>query len=437
MFVEAQLTALFIFSILTLNLINNKILKISLSLLFSIFLILQIISYYLTSELIDYRFFIHSDISLVKTYYFQFKKEAVYSLILFLLIYYIFFKIKIKKIITFKKSYILILFFFFLIIFLPRKGVIKQLYEVNKIFNKTILYEKKYDEENTNVQYEKFIKNSQLKKLISKNNLDAEKKLNIIYLILESVDYGLISGLPKLTPNLNDLFEKWNFHKISEIDGCNWTVGSLYCLMTGLPSFFPFEDNKIFQEIDRINIVSLGDILKKSGYEYQEFYIGESNFTGTKDLLEKMNFTVFDHNKSSGDYEVYPNSFGYHDKDLFYELKKRISKFNQNKNSFAIFGTTVNTHLNGIRDNRMHQFIGTNYDNNLEYSLKALDYLIGDFIKFLEKENLLENTAIFISPDHSLPKNKSINETNKKIRDNDRSLYLLSNKDIKSCQGYY
>ena len=116
MFVEAQLTALFIFSILTLNLINNKILKISLSLLFSIFLILQIISYYLTSELIDYRFFIHSDISLVKTYYFQFKKEAVYILILFLLIYYIFFKIKIKKIITFKKSYILILFFFFLII---------------------------------------------------------------------------------------------------------------------------------------------------------------------------------------------------------------------------------------------------------------------------------------------------------------------------------
>ena len=82
MFVEAQLTALFIFSILTLNLINNKILKISLSLLFSIFLILQIISYYLTSELIDYRFFIHSDISLVKTYYFQFKKEAVYILIL-------------------------------------------------------------------------------------------------------------------------------------------------------------------------------------------------------------------------------------------------------------------------------------------------------------------------------------------------------------------
>ena len=430
MFVEAQLLALFILGILTVNTINNKILKIFLNLLFSTFFILQIISYYITSELIDYRFFIHSDISLFKTYYFQFKKELVYLLILFLLINYIFFKIKIKKLITFKKSYFLLILIFFLIIFLPNKGVIKKLYEVNKIFNKSILYKKKNDEENIKVSYENFIKDSQLDKLISKKSLVAEKKFNIIYLILESVDYGLISGFPNLTPNLNNLFNEWNFHKISEIDGCNWTIGSIYCLMTGLPSFFPFEGNKIFHEIDKINLVTVGDILKKSEYEFQEFYIGEANFTGTRDLLETMNFRVFDYNNSTADYEVYPNSFGYHDKDLFYELKKRIGQLNKNKNSFAIFGTTINTHLNGIKDDRMDQFIGTNYENNLEHSIKALDYLIGDFIKFLEKEDLFKNTVIFISPDHTLPKNKSINKTNKKIKDKDRSLYLLSNKDI-------
>ena len=432
MFVEAQLLSLFIINILTVNLVNNKIFKISLSLLFSIFFILQIISYYISSELIDYRFFIHSDISLIKTYYFQFKKEIIYLIILFLIVNYIFFKVKIKKIIKFKKSYFLLLLTFFLIIFLPNKGIIKKLYEVNTVFSKSILYKNKNDKENNSIQYENFIKDSQLNKLISKKSLDAENKFNIIYIMLESFDYGLIKGLKEITPNLNNLVEKWNFHKISEIDGCNWTVGSIYCLMTGLPSFFPFEKNKIFQEVDKINIVSLGDILKKSGYEFQEFYIGEANFTGTKDLLETMNFTVFDYNKSTGDYEVYPDSFGYHDKDLFYELKKRISQLNKNKNSFAIFGTTINTHLNGIKDDRMDQFIGTNYENNLEHSVEALDYLIGDFINFLEKENLLENTAIFISADHTLPKNKSINKTNKKILDKDRSLYLLSNKDIEN-----
>ena len=202
--------------------------------------------------------------------------------------------------------------------------------------------------------------------------------------------------------------------------------------MTGIPAYFPFEKNKIYQGIDRIKLVSVGDILQKSKYDFQEFYIGEADFTGTKDLLEKMNFNVFDYNKSTGNYEVFPNSFGYHDKDLFYELKKRISKLNRSNNSFAIFGATINTHLNGIKDDRMDDLIGSKYGNDLEHSIKSLDYLIGNFIEFLDKENLIENTAIFISADHSLPINKSLNYINNKLKNTDRSLYLISNKDINS-----
>ena len=57
----------------------------------------------------------------------------------------------------------------------------------------------------------------------------------------------------------------------------------------------------------------------------------------------------------------------------------------------------------------MDDLIGSKYGNDLEHSIKSLDYLIGNFIEFLEKENLIENTAIFISADHSLPINKSLN----------------------------
>lgn len=432
MFIEAQIISIFVLSILILNIINNKILKFLLSFFFSFFLVLQIISYYITSELIDYRFFIHADVSLIKNYYFQFKKEIIYVVVLFFLINLFFFKIKFKKILNFKKSYFLLIFLFFLIILLPKKGVLKKLYEVNKIYNQSIIYSEKIDKENNQTGFENFIENNQLYKLSLKENLNSKKKFNIIYLILESVDYGLISGLPELTPNLNKLAKTWNFHKIKEIDGCNWTVGSIYCLMTGLPAFFPFEKNKIYQGIDKINLVSVGDILEASNYDFQEFYIGEADFTGTKDLLEKMNFNVFDYTKSTGNYEVYPNSFGYHDQDLFYELKKRISQLNRSNNSFAIFGTTINTHLNGIKDDRMDKFIGRNYENDLEHSIKGLDYLIGDFIKYLERENLTENTAVFISADHSLPKNKSLNYINNKLKNKDRSLYIISNKDIMS-----
>ena len=113
-------------------------------------------------------------------------------------------------------------------------------------------------------------------------------------------------------------------------------------------------------------------------------------------------------------------------------LKKRISKLNRSNNSFAIFGATINTHLDGIKDDRMDDLIGSKYGNDLEHSIKSLDYLIGNFIEFLEKENLIENTAIFISADHSLPINKSLNYINNKLKNTDRSLYLISNKDINS-----
>ena len=101
-------------------------------------------------------------------------------------------------------------------------------------------------------------------------------------------------------------------------------------------------------------------------------------------------------------------------------------------NSFVIYAATINSHLNGIKDDRMSALIGDNYNNDLEHSVKSLDYLIGDLIKFLEREKLLENTAVFIGPDHLLPNNKSIKETYKKFSDTERSLYLISNKDFPS-----
>ena len=64
MFVEAQLILIFIFSLLLTSIFNNKIIKTILSVFLTFFLIFEIISYYLTDELIDYRFFIHADTKL-------------------------------------------------------------------------------------------------------------------------------------------------------------------------------------------------------------------------------------------------------------------------------------------------------------------------------------------------------------------------------------
>ena len=43
---------------------------------------------------------------------------------------------------------------------------------------------------------------------------------------------------------------------------------------------------------------------------------------------------------------------------------------------------------------------------------------------------MLENTAVFISPDHFFPNNKSLKNVYDKFDQNNRSLYLISNKKI-------
>lgn len=430
MFVEIQIILIFLFSLLILNILQNKVARLIVSFFFSFFLIFEIISYYLTGDLIDYRFFIHTDISSIKVFYFQFKKEVLFIPILIIIFNYLILKIKLDKLINFRKTYYFFLVSVFLFITLPNKSAIKKIYEINKIYNNNNFYKVEINEKNKVSSFSNFVEINNLKDYNLKEDLKAEKKYNIIFLIIESIDSGFLNQTPELTPNLNKLKEEWYFKKIKDVDGCGWSSGNLYCLMTGLPTYFPFEKNRIFQGLKELNIISLGHIFDKAKYDFQEYFVGESNFVGTRDLLESMNFKVFDNSNSIGNYKIYPKTFGFHDKDLFYEIKKRIKDFKTTNSSFTIFASTINTHLNGIKDNRMTQFIGNNYDNNLEHSVKSLDYLIGDFVSFLKKQNILDNTILFIAPDHMLPDNKSIKETYKKFKNSERYLYLISNKEF-------
>ena len=82
------------------------------------------------------------------------------------------------------------------------------MYEINKIYNKNLLYKVNNQDEKNSSQFAKFIKDNHLNNLKLKENLNSKKKYNIIYLILESIDSGFINGTPELTPNLNKLKKK-------------------------------------------------------------------------------------------------------------------------------------------------------------------------------------------------------------------------------------
>ena len=151
MFVETQIVLIFLFSLLTLNILQNKAIRLVVSFLFSIFLVLEIISYYLTGDLIDYRFFIHTDISSIKVFYFQFKKEFFLIPVLIIIFNYLILKIKLDMLINFRKTYYFFLVSIFLFITLPNKSAIKKLYEISKIYNNDIFYKVEINEKKKNI----------------------------------------------------------------------------------------------------------------------------------------------------------------------------------------------------------------------------------------------------------------------------------------------
>ena len=428
MFVESQLILILLSLFILINLFDNKIVRSFLSILISIFFFLELISYYLTGELIDYRFFIYSDPSSINTFLFQFIKEFIFLVFSFLLTNLILINKNFVFVKNFRKITYSILFISLLGLIIPNKSAIHKILEINSFYDKNPLsfVSKNIDDKNLN----NFIKENNLDTLLKKNEIKGKKNKNIIFISLESLDSGFIESTPELTPNLNRIKKEYNYLEINQTPGCDWSIAALYCLMTSVPSFFPFEPNKIFEGVAESKIINLGYLLKKVGYENISYYIGNADFSGTRDLLTIFDVEVNDYNQSTGNYNISPNNHGYHDKDLFFEIKSRIKKSKSQDESFAIFASTINTHLNGIKDERMSQFISGNFENELEHSVLSLDYLIKDFFDFLDEENLLENTLLILTPDHLLPNNIGAKNTFKKISKEERSLYILSNKKI-------
>ena len=240
---------------------------------------------------------------------------------------------------------------------------------------------------------QKTLHNLGFKEYTFPKDLTAEKGKNIIVLSLESLEKGYLDGrLAHLTPNLNALKKEWNYYNMTPSKGSEWTSGSLYTSLTGLPAYFGVQGNSIFQKAYHSNITGVSHILEKAGYEMTYISSSEAEFSGVQELLHTFQIDHVVDQFSQGK--------GFRDKDVFEAAKKQIKIYGEQQTSFMFFLSTVDTHFpNGIYDDRMEKYISPK-ESDLEFMVAALDYLVGDFIAYLKRENLLSNTVIYIYPDH-------------------------------------
>lgn len=411
-FIVFNLVAFFTVLFLLVISIRNEILFWFVSYVFSLLIVLQLSSLYLGGTFVDYKFIAHlnnRDIHAMKHLYL---KQGLFLTALFVVLPFAMRWLKNSVVQVkdyFKSSYRYLVITTLVIIMCLNSGVINNLYKVVKIFSSA-------DSSFSASLHELAIDN-----YILPDEVVAERGKNIIVISLESFEKGYLSeSKAHLTPNMRAISKKWNYYDLEQTPGGDWTSGSLYTALTGIPCYFRGDGNSIFQDAHSTNITGIGHVLKRSGYDFT-FYIQDAQFAGTKDLLNTFEITnIIDKTNIS---QRYGEAFkGAHDKDLFDVAKLEILAKKSQEKPFALFISTLDTHNpDGILDSRMEGIIAPQ-ETQLEFMVASVDHMVGELVEFLENEDMLSNTVVYIFPDHLKMGDPSIlNGTG------ERGLYLLTN----------
>jgi len=387
----------------------------------ALFLLLQSASLYFSNSFINYQFLVHFNLEDIQGMIGLFLMQIVVANFFF---FFLFFLIKnsdklIKKVFgTLLKnkltSYALAL------VCLIGIGCNRHFIDETKSFLYLILPIEK-------TEFQSLIYQNGFESYVSPENVKSKAGKNIIILSLESLERSFLGGkFSQLTPNLQRLKKKWNYIDLEQNYGSEWTSGALYTCLTGFPAYFGTGGNSIFQEVNQSRVTSITHALKKSGYELI-FMNGNADYSGTSDMLKTLEFDRFV-DLNSVDKNQYPLShYGLRDKDLFELAKKEVHQLTEKSEPYTLFISTTDTHNpRGYYDERMEEFIDLDV-TQLEFMIAAVDHMVGDFVSYLESNNLLENTTIFIMPDHLKMGDPSMFHEEK-----ERGLYVISNSDLKT-----
>lgn len=421
MFNVMQLIAFSLLFIIIGIFINNKYFRFFLLTIGSSFIVLEIVSLLTIGEFLNYQIYSNMNIDIFLEHISQFYIYVLFLILLLVSLPFIFqFLIKKTTNTSLTKKYLL-LFSISIIYLCYPSGILWNFYKLYQQLNLST----------NDISFRSSLSNIGInpKDYIYKEDVIASGEKNIIVISLESLEQAFLSKkeFSHLTPNLRKLSKELTFYKnIKQSMGGGWTSASMYSYLVGVPALFSQQGNNVFQQSQGSDLVGLGNVLKKANYS-MEYILSKSNVSGMNDLMKSYYIKPIDDKNSIGNYKKHKMGLDMHDYDVFKEAKLQLQKFKKSGNKFALFLSTLDTHFpTGFPDKRMENFIDRkNYNTDIEFCIASIDYLIGDFFKFLAKENLLGNTAVYIFPDH-----RTMGRTGdmyNRLKKYDRKLYLLTN----------
>lgn len=248
-----------------------------------------------------------------------------------------------------------------------------------------------------------------------------EKKRNLVYIYMESMEntpaatknggHAQQSRIPELEAlaldkdNTSFSNQPSGLGGALPVTGTTWTAAGMVAQSAGVPlkhQLFNTDDGgqrayKSFLP----GAYTLGDMLKKAGYN-QTFLMGSSaNFGGRNTLLkEHGDYTILDYDamKANGtlpkDYKVW---WGYEDRKLFEYAQTEATRLAAEGKPFNLQMLTADTHFtDGYLDPTCPTPYAAQYDNVHACSSAR----VAEFVKWIQAQPFGDNTTIVLSGDH-------------------------------------
>lgn len=424
-----MLFLLFLTGMLVSSLIKNRIFRGIVSLIFSAFILLEGISFYIVGSAADEVTIFHIDHSTVKTMFSAFLPQTILLIILFIAFSCILYKSRSFYMFLWRKfpnipqlAYKIFIPVCIMILIISAEiigNVYGNIYGIFKSLNTSIDYPqasldeilKKYDIEPNSFK--------------NRNEITAASGKNVIIILLESMDLSFFNEdvFPDLTPNLKSMQKDENWTYFNQLQGTtHLSFGARYALMTGMHHPGYLTHNRFMEETNSINIPGLGDVFGAAGYNMEVIFPAPT-FSKSDKFYEQYGFKALGYLE---DYDKYGITDiektgwgGAKDRDIFRLAKSRFDYLSKQKSPFFLEILTINAHHpEGICDPRA-EFI----NNCIETAIKEYDLLIKDFLDYISKSDVYKDTVVLILPDH-----KSIGNIRDKVKDLDRHLFFYINK---------
>ena len=242
-----------------------------------------------------------------------------------------------------------------------------------------------------------------------------EKKRNLIYIFLESMETTFLSreagGSMEETviPELYELAkENVNFSHNGDVGGwpaitsTTWTIAAMVGQTSGIPLSLPVGRNR-YSEYNNFlpGLTTLNDVLHKEGYKQAVLFGSDKAFAGRDKYYSSHGVDRIYDLATAVDDGIIPEGYrvwwGFEDKRLFRYAKNVITELASADQPFAATLLTVDTHHIG---GYVCEDCGTKYAEQYENVYACSSKQVYEFVNWIKEQPFFENTTIVICGDH-------------------------------------